>query len=287
MRGFRGNCLAEEIDSYWLDDYKAWRRKQPDGRALNRKHPADEPPRTGCSNATLNRELTALRYAFRLAAAHDPPLVTRTPTVKLLKERNRRTGFFEWHDFEAIRAHLPDDMKPLMTVAYYTGWRVASELCTRERKHLVDEWLVIEADETKNEESKRFPLDKIPELRETIEQQLEATRRLEVKTGCVIPWLFHRNGKPIKDYLTSWHKACALAGLSGRIPHDFRRTSARNLINAGVDPLTAMQLVGWKTILMLKRYNIIDGDTLKRGVEKLNVEVARLKQKPAKLVAIR
>ena len=32
------------------------------------------------------------------------------------------------------------------------------------------------------------------------------------------------------------------------IVHDFRRTAARNLINAGVDPLTTMQLVGWENI---------------------------------------
>jgi integrase len=287
LLAFRANCLAEEIDSRWLDDYNAWRREQPDARHLRRKHLTDKPTKIGCSVATLNRELAALRHAFKLASRHEPPLVTRTPTIKLAKERNRRMGFFEWADFEAIREHLPDALKPIMTTAFFTGWRTASELCTRERKHVVDGSLVIERDATKNEEPKRFPLDAIPELRETIERQLEATRQLEVEKGRVIPWLFHRNGKQIRDYSRAWHSACRAAGLAGRIPHDFRPTAARNLINAGVDPYTTMQLVGWTSETMLRRYNIFDDDTLKRGAEKLAGEVARLKQKPAKVVAIR
>src|SRR5208282_3935329 len=112
-------------------------------------------------------------------------------------------------------------------------------------------------------------LDIIPELRETIERQLEATRKLEVETGRVINLLFHHDGNRIVDYLPAWRKACAAAGLTGKLVHDFRRTSARNLIDAGVDPLTAMQLMGWEDYSMLKRYGIRDDASLKRGVEKL------------------
>jgi hypothetical protein len=105
-----------------------------------------------------------------------------------------------------------------MTVAYYTGWRVANELCTRRRSDVIDGWLTIAAEDTKDEESRRFPLDVIPELSDIIEQQLEATRRLEVESKQVIPWLFHHDGgKRIIDYLGPWHKACAAAGLVGRI----------------------------------------------------------------------
>jgi integrase len=125
----------------------------------------------------------------------------------------------------------------------------------------------------------------IPELQETIEQQLQATRALEVESGRVIPWLFHNGGKPIVDYRPAWHKACAAASLAGRIPHDFRRTAARNLINAEVDPLTTMQLVGWEDIGMLKRYNIIGDETLKRGTAKLNSYIDAQKRRQPKVVA--
>jgi integrase len=125
----------------------------------------------------------------------------------------------------------------------------------------------------------------IPELLETIEQQLRATRALEVASGRLIPWLFHNAGNPIVDYRPAWHKACAAAGLIGRIPHDFRRTAARNLINAEVDPLTTMQLVGWEDIGMLKRYNIIGDETLKRGTAKLNSYIDEQKRRKQKVVA--
>ncbi len=101
--------------------------------------------------------------------------------------------------------------------------------------------LVLEAGEGKTEQPRRFALDVIPELRETIEAQLEATRALEVGSGRIINLLFHHDGRPIVDYLPAWRKACAAAGLAGRIPHDFRRSAAKDLTAAGVDPFTVMQ----------------------------------------------
>jgi integrase len=222
---FGGDCLADDIATTRIDEYKIWRRQQPDGRAAKRKHNRqyEQPPRIGCATATINRELAALRHAFVLAARHEPPLVARVPHIELLKERNRRTGFFEWEQFAALRKRLPEYLKPVMTVAYFTGWRVPSEILTRQKSHIIDGMLVLDAYETKNEQPRKFLLEMIPELQETIEQQLKATRALEVESGRVIPWLFHNGGKPIVDYRPAWHKACAAAGLAGKIPHDFRR----------------------------------------------------------------
>jgi hypothetical protein len=71
--------------------------------------------------------------------------------------------------------------------------------------------------------------------------------------------------------------------------HDFRRTDARNLINAGVDSLTRMQLIGWENIEMLKRYNIINinDETLMRGVAKLNEHLSKEELRSKKVTAIR
>ncbi|MBE3602178.1 tyrosine-type recombinase/integrase [bacterium] len=290
LREFRGGDVpAEAITTQWINDYIRWRRAQADGRSLKRRAGGKfaQGPRIGCADATINRELAALRRAFRLAARNTPPLVASVPHISLLTERNRRTGFFEWAEFSKLREHLPDYLKPVMTVAYYTGWRVPSELLTRQKHHIVNGMLELAAGEAKNEEPRRFPLDVIPELRETIENQCALTRQLEIETGRVIPWLFHNAGNPIVDYRQAWHKACRAAGIAGRIPHDFRRTAARNLINAGVDPMTTMRLVGWEDVNMLRRYNIIDDATLTSGVAKLRAYLDAQKRQPEKVVPIR
>jgi hypothetical protein len=41
----------------------------------------------------------------------------------MLQERNIRTGFFEDHQYEAVRAHLPAYAQPVVTFAYLTGER--------------------------------------------------------------------------------------------------------------------------------------------------------------------
>jgi hypothetical protein len=95
-----------------------------------------------------------------------------------------------------------------MTVAYYSGWRVASELLTCEMRHIVGDMLVLDFEEGKNDESRQFPLDVIPELHETIDRQLEATRKPEIESGRVIPCRFHNNARPIVDLL-----GCVAQGL--------------------------------------------------------------------------
>ena len=70
---FGGDCLADDLVAR-LPEYKEWRRQQPDGRAAKRRNDRqyEKAPRIGCSVATLNRELAALRHAFVLAARTRP-----------------------------------------------------------------------------------------------------------------------------------------------------------------------------------------------------------------------
>jgi len=52
--------------------------------------------------------------------------------------------------------------------------------------------------------------------------------------------------------------ACKRAGLEWWRLHDFRRTAAREFVNAGVPEKVAMQIVGWKSRTMLDRYYIVN-----------------------------
>jgi integrase len=162
------------------------------------------------------------------------------------------------------------DLRPVFEAAYITGWRVRSELLTRQKAHvdLVNGWLRLEPGEGKTGEGRQFPLT--PELRAVLEQQLARTREMERAIGQVTPWLFHRDGKPIKSYRRAWRSACKKAGLPDRIPHDFRRTAVRNLERAGVPRSAAMKMVGHKTQSIYARYAIADEAMLQDGAVKLS-----------------
>ncbi len=114
----------------------------------------------------------------------------------------------ERDEFDAVLALLPDYLRPLVRTAHITGWRVRSELLTRERRHVDFQagWLRPDPGETRNGEGRMLPLT--PELRAA----LERTRAFEAKTGRVVPWLLHRNGQPIKGFRKAWRRACAEAG---------------------------------------------------------------------------
>ncbi len=219
------------------------------------------------ANATINRELAALKRMFRLGERAGK--VVRRPSIDMLQENNARTGFFERDEFDAVLAHLPADLKAVFEVAYVSGWRVKSEILTRQWAHvdLQSGWLRLEPGETKNTEGRQFPLT--PYLRAVLERQRERTLVIERATGTIIPWIFHRSGTPIKSFRRAWVAVCKQAGLLDRIPHDFRRTAVRNLERAGVPRSTAMKMVGHRTESIYRRYAIVDEAMLKEGATKL------------------
>jgi len=113
-----------------------------------------------------------------------------------------------------------------------------------------------------------------PELRALFEAQRAYTDRIQRERGSIIPWVFHRDGKPIKSFRRSWLTACRLAGQPGRIPHDFRRTAVRNMVRKGIPERVAMQLTGHKTRSVFERYNIVGEGDLQEAARKLTGTIA-------------
>jgi hypothetical protein len=77
----------------------------------------------GASNATINRELAALKRMMNLGAQQTPPKVERVPFISMLKENNVKKGFFEHGDSISLRDAIPSYLKPFATFAYKVGWR--------------------------------------------------------------------------------------------------------------------------------------------------------------------
>jgi integrase len=183
-----------------------------------------------------------------------------------------------------------------MRFASCTGWRVQSEVLTLTWANVdLDAGLVrLEPGTTKNSEGRAFPFDALPALAALLHEQRARTAAVERATGALVPWVFHRNGRPIKSYRRAWASACRRAAtearggvrvvarphLAGRIVHDLRRTAVRNLERAGVPRSVAMQLTGHKTESVYRRYAIVAEADLREGVAKL-ATLAGLAPRPA------
>jgi integrase len=219
----------------------------------------------GAKNATINRELSALKRILNLGAKQSPPLVNRVPSISMLKENNIRKGFFEHDQFIAIKNHLPEYLKGFVTFAYKTGWRI-SEISELTWQHVDREQGIvrIEVGETKNDEARTIYLDE--ELREIFKEQWEARK----KAKKLLPYVFlniHGTGK-IKDFRRAWENACEKSDIGKMLFHDFRRTAVRNMVRSGIPERVAMMISGHKTRSVFDRYNIVNDADLKDAAEK-------------------
>jgi len=214
----------------------------------------------GAANATINRELSALKRMLSIGAKQTPPIVERVPHIPMLKENNIRKGFFEHHEFLALREALPDYLKGFVTFGYQTGWRI-SEITSLTWAQ-IDRSLGIvrlEVGETKNDEGRTIYMD--DELKIIIQHQWDIRK----EKGVLSPYVFpnQRNLGPIKDIRFSWFKACKEAGIGRKLFHDFRRTAVRNMIRSGISEGVAMMLSGHRTRSVFDRYNIVNATDLK------------------------
>ena len=233
----------------------------------------------GAANATINRELSALKRMLNLGAKQTPPLVDRVPHIPMLRENNTRKGFFEHDEFLALREALPTYLKGFVTFAYKTGWR-DDEInnLTWAQVDLKQGIVRLEAGQTKNDEGRTVFLD---------DELLEVFRTQFTQRNLGRPYVFHNKGVKINDFRFAWNVACRKAKLGygykkdkgyvakwakklppGPIMHDFRRTAVRNLIRAGVPERVAMMISGHKTRSVFDRYNIVNLDDLKMAALK-------------------
>jgi len=262
-----GAKVATELTAEDVEKYVAGRKKQGD------------------ANATVNRTTEILRRAYKLAKITAPEI------VHLSEKGNARKGFFSVEEFRVLRSHLPDDLKDFCHFAFITGWR-RNEIRSLRWSDVEENNIRLREENAKNREARDIAI--AGELVGIVERR----RQVRLVDGVLTSLIFHRDGEPIGEFKKSWASACVAAGLGmmtcpkcgepskpgeltrcskckkqrkyvGKIFHDFRRSAARNLIRAGVNEKTCMEILGHKTRSMFDRYNITSGKDRAEAMERL------------------
>jgi len=127
--------------------------------------------------------------------------------------------------------------------------------------------LRLEPGTTKNKAGRMFRTT--PDLRACLEAQRATTLAFQRRRGMIVPLVFHRDGRPIKDFRKAWQNACEAAGCPGRLVHAMRRSAIRTMVRAGVSERVAMQMSGHNTRAVFERYNIVSETDLAEAAEKL------------------
>jgi integrase len=84
------------------------------------------------------------------------------------------------------------------------------------------------------------------------------------------PYVFFRDGEPIRDFRDAWNRSCRIVGLEGRLFHDLRRTAVRNLIQSGVSEAVAMKISGHRTRSIFSKYKIVSESDLAKVAQALD-----------------
>ena len=256
----------------------------------------------GAANATINRELAALKRMLNLGAKQTPPKVDRVPYIPKLEENNVRKGYFEHGDFLNLHDKMPAYLQGFVTFGYETGMRIGEITDLTWAQVDLDLGVVrLEPGETKNDDARTVYLSS--GLKEVLQQQWE-NRKI---SGKVCPYVFPNEAgtRKIVNIKKAWSAACRECGLgygyklttsyvkkwhkklpAGPLFHDFRRTAVRNMDRAGISRVVAMKRSGHKTESVYNRYNIVDDKDMKNAARKMEKYLDSITGKVTGKVAI-
>jgi integrase len=198
--------------------------------------------------ASINKLLAYARRAMQLGAEEDPPLVLRVPKGwfrKLECADNARTGIISPEQYDCLKRTMPPHAALALCIGFHTGMRRGLILSMRW------DWVdlgakLIRVPAATNATKKRPRLVPI---------YGDMTPMLEMARSCATsPWVIEYDGRRIASIKRAWKTACRLCETQESLFHDLRRTAATRLHEAGYDLNTIMDVCGWKSPEMPRRY---------------------------------
>lgn len=240
----------------------------------------------GLMPATINKHLGTLRRAYTLAVENKKIGRGAVPSFPTLEENNARQTYVGVADMERIIQEMLDDgLRDFVDWLYGSSQRWGEVAAMTWDMFNHETWeLRIPGKLTKARQARVLPVLAVEHLRPILERRLVA-RRLDCAS------IFHRNGKKITAFVKSWRSACARAGFIGKreggiTPHDLRHIAATDLLEAGVPETIIMQIGGWETASMFRRYAIKRKEMIVDGLNRLGRFRTEARQAGPKVSAI-
>lgn len=219
--------------------------------------------KTQAERGTLSARLSILRNAFRVAVQND--LLDKVPPFPARVD-NIRQGYLTPEAFEAIIVEFSGVDAQVLRFAYLTGQRIQRILDLHGTDVDTVAWMINPESNRGNKSRPMVPL--VGAARLIVEDRLRAAAGPH--------WLlFHREGRRITHHAIydRWHAVMRRKGLGWTI-HDFRRSAARNMVNAGVDPTVAKDITGHATLTMFSRYAISPHEAVRKAAQQVDAYLA-------------
>jgi integrase len=216
-------------------------------------------------SGTVKVRLALLQSALR--HAHREGRIATVPVFPQVPRSTPKQGFFEPSEHQAIVAHLPDPLNHIAEFAYHVGWR-REEILGLRWEYVDRHARIIRLPDSKTGHGTALPL--LGGLWTLIEQRW-SKRVVGPRHGAerLSEWVFHRRGRRVKNFSLAWRQACEKAGVVGRTLHDYRRTVARDLIDAGNDYKSAMAVTHHDSMTTFQHYQIRDLRSTSRALDRL------------------
>ena len=254
-----GNLMLCDISSSTISDY---REKLQIGNTHYGK------PR---SATTVNRYLAAISHVFTVAwkewnwINHNPVL-----NLRRYKEPRGRVRFLNDQErhrlLDACKKSRNVFLHPIVVLALLTGMRRGEILGLRWRDvDLYNKRIVIQ--ETKNGERRAMPL---------VDNSLQLIEKLKINArGSKDDYIFHSPENRTKrcSIRTAWCNAIKRAEIENFRFHDLRHSTASYLAMNGASLLEIADILGHKTLQMVKRYSHLSEDHKATVLEKMNKKV--------------
>jgi site-specific recombinase XerD len=238
------------------------------------------------SNATINRELAALKRMASLAILNyetdfdDAQLVaslTRWSKIKALPEENVREQQFPDELYDAFALETAREglwFRTMFELAYRRGWRPKSLKDLKvSNVDLTRQTIRLTAKQTKNKRPVEIAMLEFEyELVKQCAQGKKPDDYLLTREKDALGRA-SRSGGHIVDYRDAWKRVCERvgveAGRDGLIFYDVKRGSITNLIDSGVDVKDAMRVTGHLTESAFRRYQQVPLEKMREVSRKI------------------